>query len=52
VATLVNRSTSSGSFETSWDGLDDRGREAASGIYFVRVEADGAVRGSKVLLMR
>jgi flagellar hook assembly protein FlgD len=37
VRTLVDRMSSPGSFETTWDGRDDRGTELANGVYFLRV---------------
>ncbi len=35
-----------------WDGMDDRGRAAASGVYFFRVEARGETQSRKVVLVR
>jgi len=41
-----------GAHETSWNGRDDRGRPAAAGVYFLRLEA-GAERSTRsVVLMR
>jgi hypothetical protein len=39
VRELVHEKKSAGSFEESWDGLDDQGFLAASGNYFVRLRA-------------
>jgi len=35
-----------------WDGRDDAGREVAAGVYFVRLEAEGAMESRKVVLLR
>jgi hypothetical protein len=35
-----------------WDGRDDRGRQAASGIYFCRLRAGGRRNAMKMLLLR
>ncbi len=41
-----------GEHVASWDGRDSRGRPAASGVYFVKVEAGGASATGKVVLLR
>jgi len=41
-----------GEHVASWDGRDLRGRRAASGVYFVRVEAGGAAATGKAVLLR
>lgn len=35
-----------------WDGRDDRGREAVSGVYFLRVQAGGVDRSRKIFKIR
>lgn len=35
-----------------WDGRDSRGHEAASGVYFLRVRADGISRSEKIFKIR
>ena len=35
-----------------WDGVDDTGQPAASGVYFARAEAAGDVLTSKVVFIR
>ena len=50
VCTLVDREHEAGEHATTWDGRTDAGDRAASGVYFVRMEADvstgeGADRG-------
>ncbi|HPF70110.1 MAG TPA: FlgD immunoglobulin-like domain containing protein [Candidatus Krumholzibacteria bacterium] len=39
VATLVNENRPAGLHEVLWQGRDDAGRQAASGVYFCRIEA-------------
>jgi hypothetical protein len=41
-----------GSNEIAWDGLDDAGRRAAPGTYFVRLHAEGTSRSARVVLLR
>jgi hypothetical protein len=35
-----------------WDGTDDQGRDLASGVYFYRLESDGAVETRRMVLSR
>jgi len=41
-----------GRHEIVWDGLDDRGRSVASGVYFVRLEFDGRRDTRKAVLVK
>ncbi len=41
VRTLVRGTNPAGIYRVSWNGFDDRGRPAASGLYFLRCEATG-----------
>ncbi len=41
IRTLVNESLGAGYYEIAWDGLDDRGRPAAPGVYFAVLTAGG-----------
>ena len=36
----------------TWDGTDARGQGLASGVYFVRLVADGQVRTRKMTLLK
>jgi hypothetical protein len=36
----------------SWDGRDESGRDAPSGVYFARIEAGEERRSVKLLLFR
>jgi hypothetical protein len=52
IRTLVSGSTAPGEQEITWNGLDDQGERAASGLYLVRLEADGVVSTRTVHLVR
>ncbi|MFH1680434.1 MAG: FlgD immunoglobulin-like domain containing protein, partial [Candidatus Eisenbacteria bacterium] len=41
-----------GSHTVVWDGRDQSGRPAASGVYFARVEASGLAEARKIVLLR
>jgi len=49
---LVDEHHPVGSYQINWDGLDERGQPAASGVYFVQLEVDNIVSARKVLLAR
>ncbi|MCK4916373.1 MAG: hypothetical protein KAS89_09380, partial [Candidatus Eisenbacteria sp.] len=54
VRTLVDRDVESGKHKVVWDGTTDAGRRAASGVYFVRMEAPGradAFRATRKLVL-
>ncbi len=53
VRTLVDaESREAGSHTVTWNGRDDAGRDAASGIYFCRLEVDGSVLTDKMILAK
>jgi hypothetical protein len=52
VRMLWDGARQAGRHQLTWDGRDDRGRLLASGIYFVRLEADDAVKAKKIVLIR
>ena len=41
-----------GAHRLQWDGRDEGGRELASGVYRLRLDADGVVRIGQVVLLR
>ncbi len=52
VRTLLTGEVQAGVAETSWDGRDEAGAPAASGIYFCRLSALGSVATRKMALLR
>jgi len=52
LCTLVAEEVAAGPHKVTWDGLDDRGVPAASGMYLYTLKADGYSETRKLLLMR
>jgi len=52
VATLLDEPRDAGAHKVLWDGTDDRGADAASGVYFYVLEAGGLRLTQKMVLMR
>jgi hypothetical protein len=52
VRTLVDGTLAVGRHEAVWDGLDDSGRRVASGVYFVRLNAQGVDDLRKMVLLK
>ncbi|MFQ5865299.1 MAG: amidohydrolase family protein [bacterium] len=52
IATLVNEVQPAGVYSVAWHGMDDRGRNVASGIYLHKLETGGFVKVKKMLLLR
>ena len=52
VVTLTDETLSAGQHQAVWTGRDDTGRQAASGMYFYRLMADGQARSGKMLLLK
>lgn len=52
VRTLVSGVIQVGRHRVVWDGADERGARAASGIYVYRMQADGFVASRKLVLMK
>jgi hypothetical protein len=52
VAVLADRRFGPGVHEVTWRGVDETGRQVPSGIYFVRLVADGSSATRKVVLLR
>jgi M6 family metalloprotease-like protein len=52
VRELANASYDAGEHRVRWDGTDASGREAASGVYVVRVTSNGLQRAKRMLLIR
>lgn len=52
VRTLMRRQAGPGPGEFAWDGKDDRGRDLASGVYFLRLRSGAAERSNKIVIIR
>lgn len=52
VRTLLDGAQAAGDHVAVWDGRDDRGRAAPSGVYFCRLVAGGEARQQKLQLVR
>ena len=52
VARLVDGERSAGTHVATWDGRDSAGRRVASGVYFYRLAARGAVESRRMVLLR
>jgi len=52
VRTLVQQSYTAGTHRVSWNGLDDAGEPAASGLYFYQMRAGDFTQSRKMLLIR
>ncbi len=52
VATLVSESRRPGTYVAYWNGLDDAGEAAASGIYFARLEVGDQIVARKLVLLK
>ena len=52
VRTLVNEVEGSGTHEVTWDGRDDNGVAAGSGVYFYRLHAGQITESKKMVLLK
>lgn len=52
IATLLDEVQAAGSHSIAWEGRDDSGRPAASGIYFAVVESGGKLVTGKLTLIK
>ena len=52
VRTLVNTHRSEGSYTVQWNGEDNRGERATSGVYFYRMTAGSFVETRKMVLVK
>lgn len=52
VRTLVHAEKNPGLHRNTWNGLNDKGTEVGSGVYFIRLEANGLRKTRKVVRIR
>ena len=52
VRTLVDRPMKAGRYTKAWDGRDERGQKAATGLYFFRLRSDGKTSIRKGILLK
>ena len=52
IRTLVDGTRSAGVYRLQWDGIDRRGNQVASGVYFLRMQAVGFENVKKIVLVK
>ncbi len=52
VRTLVNETKGEGSYQIQWDGSDNYGRRASSGVYFYRIKAGEFSKTRKMVILK
>ncbi len=52
VKTLANGNHTSGHYSANWDGKDEKGAKAASGIYIYRIQAGEYVNTKKLVILK
>jgi hypothetical protein len=52
IRTLVDGDRVAGAYQAVWNGLDDRSRPVASGVYFMRMTAGRYHRSRKIVYLR
>ncbi len=52
VATLVDQNKRAGRFSTTWDGMNDAGKQVSSGVYFYTLEMGDQMATHKMMLVR
>ncbi len=50
MVTLFNKMHQQGDYLVDWDGCDETGRAAPSGVYFYQLKSDGKVIKTKRML--
>jgi len=52
IRTLVDRPMTAGIHQIRWNGLDNQGREVASGVYFYRLKAGVFEQSRRMIVLR
>ncbi|RPJ47323.1 MAG: T9SS C-terminal target domain-containing protein, partial [Candidatus Latescibacterota bacterium] len=52
VRVLVEETLGAGSYEETWDGRTEQGEDAASGVYWARLDAAGRTETTRLSLVR
>jgi len=52
IKTLVNGALNAGNMLLWWDGLDDNGRQTASGVYFCRLQSGSVTQSVKLMYVK
>jgi flagellar hook assembly protein FlgD len=52
IKSLVNTTQAAGNYERQWNGTDNFGNVAASGIYFYTLQTDNFTETKKMLLVK
>jgi flagellar hook assembly protein FlgD len=52
VVSLVQKEHATGVYSVEWDGRDADGTVVGSGMYFARIEHNGAMRSKKMVLLK
>jgi hypothetical protein len=52
IRNLIDKTLRAGSYSFEWDGCDDAGNAAASGVYFYRLKTSDFVQSRKMMLLR
>nr|MBC8479752.1 T9SS type A sorting domain-containing protein [FCB group bacterium] len=51
-ATLINDYKQAGSYSITWNGMDEAGNPAPTGIYFVSMQHAGGTVNQKMMLLK
>ncbi|MCX6150797.1 MAG: M4 family metallopeptidase [Ignavibacteriales bacterium] len=52
VAELVNNFQNAGVYEVTWNGTDDSGNPAASGVYFYKIKMENFIQTNKMMFLK